>query len=179
MKWTQDSYKRALDFAARWHFAQSVPGSHFPYVTHLAKVAMETMAACDADSNLDGELAVTCALLHDTIEDTPVTKEQLEEQFGARVASGVQALTKEARLPKDSQMADCLRRIREQPKEIWVVKLADRITNLEPPPKKWPIEKVRKYLEEAREILAQLKGASALLEARFQEKLAAYERYSR
>lgn len=50
------------------------------------------------------------------------------------------------------------------PREISCVKLADRITNLEPPPPHWPIEKRVGYLEEAHVIADKLAGASALLE---------------
>jgi (p)ppGpp synthase/HD superfamily hydrolase len=138
--WDQDSYKRALDFAAKAHGAQQVPGSGFPYVVHLAKVAAEVMRACD-EERLDGSLSVTCALLHDTIEDAGVTRAQIEEAFGPRVAAGVDALTKRDALSKEERMRDSLDRIRAQGREVAMVKLADRITNLEPPPPHWTLEK--------------------------------------
>jgi hypothetical protein len=60
---------------------------------------------------------------------------------------------------------------------VWVVKLADRITNLEKPPDEWTPEKRRKYLDEARAILEQLRASSPLLEERFKQKLVEYEQY--
>lgn len=177
--WNQDTYKRALDFAAKAHGDQKVPGSGFPYVVHLSKVAMETLAACVVEPDVDADLAVTCALLHDCIEDAGVTYEQMEAHFGARVADGVRALTKDESLPKSARMEDSLSRIRQQPREIWMVKLADRITNLEPPPSHWTLEKRRAYLAEATQILERLRGASALLERRLAEKMAAYEAHCR
>jgi (p)ppGpp synthase/HD superfamily hydrolase len=171
---SQDLYKRVLDFATKAHGGQKIPGSDAPYVVHLVKVAMETIAATFADPTLDADLAIACALLHDSIEDAGVTAETIEQEFGANVARGVEALTKNASLPKEQAMSDSLERIRKQPREIWAVKLADRITNLEPPPHYWTAEKKQKYREEARLILERLRGASALLETRIAEKIAAY-----
>jgi guanosine-3',5'-bis(diphosphate) 3'-pyrophosphohydrolase len=172
---SQDLYKRALDFAARAHADQKEPGHGFPYVVHLAKVAMETIAACESDPTLDGDVAIPCALLHDTIEDAGVSEDAIRETFGDAVARGVSALTKDPSLPKESQMRDSLERIKKQPRDIWAVKLADRITNLEPPPARWNEAKRRKYQEEARQIREHLRGASELLERRIEEKIAAYD----
>jgi (p)ppGpp synthase/HD superfamily hydrolase len=176
---SQDLYKRALDFAAAAHGDQKVPGTEHPYVTHLAKVAMETIAACQADPKLDADLAIPCALLHDAIEDAGVSYDDIRQAFGSAVADGVRALTKDGSLPKEQQMADSLERIRLQPPEIWVVKLADRITNLERPPERWSREKRMKYREEARQIRDRLRGASTSLEQRIEEKIEAYAEYLR
>lgn len=102
---------------------------------------------------------------------------EIRRDFGARVADGVEALTKTGSGPKADQMRDSLRRIRAQPREVWLVKLADRITNLEPPPADWPLEKRCRYLEEAKEILAELGSASAALSGRFEQKLAEYRAF--
>src|SRR5688572_30488935 len=163
---SQELYKRALDFAAAAHGDQKVPGTNHPYVTHLAKVAMEIIAACEAEQELDADLAVPCALLHDSIEDAGVTRDQIRAAFGDRIADGVQALTKNASLPKEAQMQDSLDRIKREPRAVWAVKLADRITNLEPPPHYWNLEKKKRYQEEARQIRDQLGAASPFLAAR-------------
>ncbi|MDP2345843.1 MAG: HD domain-containing protein [Deltaproteobacteria bacterium] len=176
-RWSQDAYKRALDFAASAHGDQRVPGSGAPYVVHLTKVAMETMAAVVDDVSLDADLGIACALLHDSVEDAGVTPAQLEAEFGAAVAAGVVGLTKNDALPKEQRMADSLARLRLLPREVQLVKLADRITNLEPPPPKWSVEKRRGYREEARAILAALTGSSPLLEQRIAAKIEAYVAY--
>ncbi len=172
--WDQDVLKAALDFAARAHGTQQVPGSGFPYVVHVTKVATEVLAACTADPATDATLAVTVALLHDTIEDCSITREELERTFGARVAEGVVAVSKDDALPKADRMADSLRRIAQQPREVAMVKLADRITNLEPPPANWTREKRLAYLAEARVIHSSLAQASAHLAARLERKMEAY-----
>ena len=173
--WDADAYKRALDFAARAHSKQTVPGSGLPYVVHLTKVAAEVMRACAVEAGFDGTLAVTCALLHDSIEDAGVTKEQLAQTFGPRVAEGVDALTKRDAVPKAERMRDSLERICQQPKEIALVKLADRITNLEPAPSHWSQEKKLAYREEAKQILAALHGRSAWLDGRLEKKISEYQ----
>jgi guanosine-3',5'-bis(diphosphate) 3'-pyrophosphohydrolase len=175
MRWNQDLFKRTLDFAARAHGAQQVPGSKAPYVVHLVKVATELLTL--SQTAFDVDLAMTCALLHDTMEDAGVTFAEVEAAFGRPVAEGVSALTKNEALPKAERMADSLSRIRAQPKEIWLVKLADRITNLEPPPAHWPAPKRQAYFEEAAQILEGLRGASAELEARFEAKRIDYQSF--
>ena len=74
-------------------------------------------------------------------------------------------------------MADSLRRIRAQPREIWMVKLADRIANLAPPPATWSRDKSRAYREQAIAIVDSLGPASASLEARLRARIASYAAY--
>jgi (p)ppGpp synthase/HD superfamily hydrolase len=175
--WDPDLFKRALDFAARAHGEQKVPGNGFPYVVHLVKVAAEVLHACAGDPSLDADLALVCALGHDSLEDAGVTYEALAEEFGVAAANGVRALTKDESLPKPARMADSLRRIRQEPREVWLVKLADRVTNLEPPPPGWSLEKRRVYLTEAGEIHAALEEAHSALAARLMQKMREYEAY--
>jgi len=184
--WSQDAYIAAWRFAAEAHWSDShrqcVPGTDLPYLLHVGMVAMEVIAALAREAGVDGDLAVQCALLHDTLEDTATEYDELVAAFGPAVADGVRALTKDpaigADLPKPQrkarQMADSLERIRQQPKAVWMVKLADRITNLQPPPAHWSPEKVDAYRAEARTIHTALSGASPLLEARLAEKIAGY-----
>ena len=177
--WNRELYRRALDFAADAHGARKVPGTERPYVVHVAKVAMEVMAAWVADPSLDVDLALGCALLHDTIEDGGVEHSALSDAFGPAVANGVRALTGKVGLPRHRRTTESLKHIREQPRAVWVVRLADGLTNLERPPDHWTLEERQAQLVEAQETLAALRGASAPLEARFEQKLAEYELYCR
>jgi (p)ppGpp synthase/HD superfamily hydrolase len=168
-----DRYVVALRFAAERHLTQKEPGCELPYLVHVTSVAAEVIAALP-----DSDLAITCALLHDIVEDTPTTLAEVSERFGADVAAGVGALTKNAALPKSEQMSDSLRRIREQPHAIWCVKLADRITNLAAPPHYWTREKCAAYRDEAIAIADALGAANALLHDRLRAKIAAYAAYA-
>ncbi|MDX1653693.1 MAG: HD domain-containing protein [Candidatus Competibacteraceae bacterium] len=172
--WSQDLYQQGLAFAARAHTHQRLPGSRLPYILHVAQVAAEVAAILVVEPDLDGNLALGCALLHDVLEDTAVTRAELEACFGEAIAAGVVALSKDPNLPKQKAMADSLNRIRQQPREVWLVKLADRITNLQLPPKHWSADKVRGYRSEAQLILEQLGEASPLLAERLREKIAGY-----
>ena len=178
--WNQEKYIKVWNFACTVHNGQHVPGTDLPYINHVGLVAMEAMAAIALQSEKieSPDLLVSCALLHDTIEDTHVTYNELEKEFGLDVAGGVQALTKDkSLLTKAEQMADSLKRIKKQPKEIWMVKLADRITNLQPPPNYWDNVKIRKYRKEASTILEMLGEANTWLAERLKRKIDQYRQY--
>lgn len=139
---------------------------------------MEVLVAISLIPVNNPNLAIQCALLHDTIEDTKVTFEQISSEFGQNVADGVLALTKDKTLPsKFEQMQDSLSRIKAVPFEIWMVKLGDRITNLQPPPIYWNNDKIIKYRDEAKFIFESLKDAHLILSKRLEQKIINYQIY--
>ncbi|MDB4953490.1 MAG: hypothetical protein JWO36_1059 [Myxococcales bacterium] len=172
-----DLYTAALRFAATQHDDQKFPGTDLPYLVHVVTVASEVIAALQAAQLADPDLAVQCALLHDTIEDTGATAGDLAARFGRAVSDGVRALSKDPRVAKPEQMADSLTRIKLQPREIWIVKLADRTTNMAEPPAHWALEKRRAYREEAIVIADALGSSCAALDARLRARIAAYVKY--
>jgi (p)ppGpp synthase/HD superfamily hydrolase len=144
----------------------------------VAMVAMEVIGALQVEGGIDGDLAVQCALLHDVIEDAGKSYEDLEKAFGKKVADGVLALTKSNMIKsKPEKMADSLARVKEQPREIGMVKLADRIVNLQPPQSHWSAEKRTKYREEAIQIHEALKTPSSFLADRLLKKISEYQGY--
>jgi (p)ppGpp synthase/HD superfamily hydrolase len=178
--WSPDAWLEAWHFAARAHDGQLVPGSKLPYVVHVAAVAMEVGNAIARRSLIEQpvarpDLAIQIALLHDVVEDTKVGIDEVRAQFGDAVADGVAAVSKDPSVgDKPAQMRDSLARIRTQPPEVWMVKLADRITNLQPPPHYWTRDKIRGYRVEASEIHAQLGAGCVVLGPRLLDKIAAY-----
>jgi (p)ppGpp synthase/HD superfamily hydrolase len=175
--WSQESYTKAYRFAAQAHNGQLVPGTDLPYIMHISFVSMEVIACLERERNHDGDLAIQCALLHDVIEDAPITYQDVEREFGKRVAQGVLALTKNETIAKEHRMRDSLMRIKRQPDEVWIVKLADRICNLAPPPLYWDKVKIEWYRKEAIEILDALHEASEYLSKRLAMKIEEYKRY--
>lgn len=173
-----DAYLKALLFAADAHAGQLITGSRMPYLTHLTAVCMEATTAIREMEHGDLLLTMQCALLHDVLEDTPIIYEELEAAFSQEIARGVLALTKDESLPREAQMADSLQRILllEVP-EIRVVKMADRVINLQPPPASWNAEKCSHYRSEAQFILDQLSGVNHWIEARLAAKIEAYKVY--
>ncbi len=128
----QDNYQKAIRFAGVKHALQKTPGTEANYLAHLSCVAMELMTAYLHASDFDLVFAVQLALLHDTLEDTDTTLDELIEQFSLKIAEGVSALTKDNKLnTKQEQMLDSLSRIKCMSNEVGLVKLADRITNLQ------------------------------------------------
>jgi len=173
----QDAYLAAWRFAAEAHQGQIVPGTDLPYLLHIGAVAMEVLVAHALEPLPDPLLAAQCALLHDTVEDCGVAVAELERHFGPAVAAGVLALSKRKDLSKPEAMSDSLVRILAQPREVWAVKLADRITNLQPLPAHWNTIKRAAYQEEARIILAALGGGHPILAARLAQKIQGYEAF--
>ncbi|KAF0187521.1 MAG: hypothetical protein FD168_2523 [Desulfobulbaceae bacterium] len=163
MSHLQPSWLDAWRFAAEAHNAQKVPDADLPYLHHLGRVAFIVLEANQSEPIPEIDLAISCAILHDCIEDQNVAHSDLEERFGTAIADGVLALSKDTRIPKSEAMADSLERIRKQPLSVWCVKLADRISNLQKPPAHWSPEKCLAYRTEAQQILDALGSANQRL----------------
>lgn len=180
--WSIDELQDVWQLATKKHDGQKYGGAEqgqqIEYLNHIGSVAFEVMNACLAEKGMNVDLAVKCALLHDTIEDTDLTYDDIVSSYGTAVADGVLALTKNTKIEgKRAKMMDSLRRIKDQPKEIWAVKMADRITNLYAPPFYWDSEKKSDYLEEARVIYEELHAGSEYLAGRLLMKINAYSRF--
>lgn len=183
--WNPDLYTEAWMFATKKHEGQTYGGAlqneRIPYINHLASVATEVIWTLQhTTKTYNADLAVACALLHDTIEDTKTTVEEIETTFGPAVAAGVLALTKNEKLPnKIDQMIDSLNRILQQPEEIAIVKMADRVVNLYLPPFYWDNRKRETYQEEAMVIHEALHQADDVIAARLQERILRYAQFYR
>lgn len=175
----QTHYQEAIKFATYKHLVkkQKVKGTKLPYVVHLSNVAMELFEAARHTRKFDLDYAIRVALLHDTVEDTDTEPGEISELFGEDVAEGVIAMTKNEKLPKEMQIPDSLGRIRKLRKEVWAVKLADRITNLQPPPSGWNEMKIRKYQEDSKLILHALREGNVYLAKRLKEVISQYSKY--
>jgi len=90
--------ERALEVAKIAHGDQKRKYTDEPYVTHCVRVAFTVFAVGARDE------LISAALLHDVVEDTDVTLEELEELFGAEVASLVEQVTDVSR-PEDGNRA--------------------------------------------------------------------------
>ena len=180
--WSREKYFKALRFAAEAHKDQLMPGTDLPYVVHVSLVAMEILAALTVEPVERPNLAVQCALLHDCLEDTYIVYDEIVTQYGNYVADGVLALSKDGAIgiTEDEykrdllQLEDSLHRIKQQPREIWMVKLADRITNLQPPPGHWTAEMIERYKKGAEVIHKELGSASEYLGERLKGMIDRY-----
>jgi len=119
--------KRALDAAAVWHADQvrKYPGARVPYTSHVAGVV-----AILARHGLPEDVQAAGAL-HDVVEDTPATYEELRARFGERVAELVRFVSEEDRsLPWEARKQAYLDRFPGKPWEAQAITLADKIDNL-------------------------------------------------
>ena len=155
---------RAYVYAMKAH-GQQKRASGDPYFSHPLAVASILTGL-----KLDDETIAT-ALLHDTIEDTPATKEEIENLFGANIAALVDGLTKIERLnlaSKKTEQAENFRKLLiaiSSDVRVLLVKLADRLHNMRTLEHMKP-EKRRSIAQETMDIYAPLAGRMGIQEIR-------------
>jgi len=167
---------RAADAAARWHVNQRRKGAaQEPYVTHLFESMLVAEATAGADPNL-----VVAALLHDTIEDQGVTREEIAAQFNDDVAGLVVEVTDDKKLPKAERKRLQIEHAPNLTPRAKILKLADKISNLRSlatsPPADWPMQRRIDYVNWTTEVVQGLREASGLLEQKFDQAAADAER---
>lgn len=165
---------RASVFAAHKHRNQRRKDQEAsPYINHPLTLA----------SVLAGEAGITdgatlcAALLHDTIEDTATTAQELEIAFGPEIAGIVQEVTDDKRLTKVERKRLQVEHAATISDKAKRVKLADKISNLRDvaasPPPDWSLERRREYFDWAKSVIDRLRGVDATLEAIFDRAYAA------
>ncbi len=119
------------------------------------------------------EQITVAAILHDTVEDTETTGDELVRLFGAAVAGVVLEVTDDKSLPKAERKRLQVVRAPKSSREAKLVKLADKICNLRDvagsPPAHWPLERRQAYFEWAKDVIAGLRGTHEKLERLFDE----------
>ncbi len=176
---TQDLYQKAMKYAGDKHCNQKVPGTNSNYLLHISNVAMEVLVAYNHTPCFDLDFAIQVAILHDTIEDTTANYHEIKITFGAKIAEAVHALTKnENIISKKDRMIDSLSRIQLLSNEVGLVKLADRITNLQTPPDHWSHEKIYNYYNEAMLIATVLQDKNDYLNKRLIKKIRDYKQHT-
>ncbi|HVP39493.1 MAG TPA: bifunctional (p)ppGpp synthetase/guanosine-3',5'-bis(diphosphate) 3'-pyrophosphohydrolase [Candidatus Saccharimonadales bacterium] len=154
---SQDQVRRAFDFAAHAHHGQ-VRRSGAPFVSHTVETTR--ILADLLGSHLDTTIA-TSALLHDVVEDTPITSQELGREFGTEVARLVEGVTKIGHLHFDSPRAEQAENFRKMilsmasDLRVILIKLADRVHNMRTL-EFLPPEKVARIARETLEIYAPL-----------------------
>jgi guanosine-3',5'-bis(diphosphate) 3'-pyrophosphohydrolase len=159
---------KAAEFAAHKHKDQRRKDAKAsPYVNHPIALAR----ILRVHGGVQDPAVLAAALLHDTIEDTDTSYQELRGQFGARVADIVAEVTDTKWLQKD------IRKRLQISKAAWategakLVKLADKIANLRDiianPPADWSVARKREYFDWAKRVVDQLRGTNLALERRF------------
>jgi guanosine-3',5'-bis(diphosphate) 3'-pyrophosphohydrolase len=161
---------KAADFAAFKHRAQRRKDAEAsPYINHplaLARVLKLEAGVADVD-------VLVAAILHDTVEDTETTVEEVEREFGTTVAAIVAEVTDDKSLPPEERKRRQVEHAPHLSHRARLVKLADKICNLrdvlDAPPAHWPPERRRGYFEWAKRVIDGLRGAHPGLEHLFDD----------
>ena len=167
---------KALAFAAHKHRDQRRKDAEAsPYINHpiaLADVLVNEGGVEDAE-------VLCAALLHDTVEDTATTHEELVDAFGSRIARIVAEVTDDQSLRKEERKRLQVEHAATISAEAKLVKLADKICNLRDviarPPAKWDLARKREYFDWAKSVVDRLRGVHPRLEAAFDK---VYERWT-
>jgi GTP diphosphokinase / guanosine-3',5'-bis(diphosphate) 3'-diphosphatase len=157
----------AATFAAERHRDQRRKGKHAsPYINHPLALASLLAERGERDPTL-----LMAALLHDTVEDTATSFEDIERAFGAEVADIVREVTDDKTLPKAERKRLQIEHAAHLSRRAKLVKLADKICNLRDmvhsPPTDWSLERRREYFDWARAVVEPMRGVHPELEALF------------
>lgn len=158
----------ALRFASHKHRRQRRKDSEAtPYINHPIAVA-EVLARVGGVTDL---ATLQAAILHDTLEDTQTSPQELDEQFGREVRLLVQELTSDMSLPRPERKRLQIEHAPHLSAAAKQIKLADKICNLlditATQPADWSLQRKREYLDWAEKVVAGCRGCNAQLEQHF------------
>ena len=164
---------KAIAFAADKHRDQRRKDANAsPYINH--PIALANVLA--NEGGIDDEAVLVAAILHDTIEDTETTPEELTAVFGPQVTATVLDVTDDKSLDKHVRKQRQIEHAPHISKEAKLVKLADKICNLRDilasPPADWSPERKQGYFDWAAKVVAGVRGVHPELEAVFDGLLA-------
>ena len=159
-------FLRAAAFAAGKHRLQKrTDADASPYINHPIEVA----AILANDGEVTDPVTLVAAVLHDTLEDTKTTPEELATTFSPTIRDLVQELTDDKRLPKPERKA---RQVAGAPRlsaRAKLIRIADKMANVRDvthhPPAHWDLARRQGYLDWAEQVVAGCRGVNPRLEA--------------
>lgn len=163
----------AISFAAQKHQDQiRKDEAATPYIFHPMGVALSLWE----EGSVRNPTVLIAALLHDTLEDTDTTKEEIEALFGIQVSEIVSELTNPSGFSAEEAKAWQIEHAPTLSQEAKLVKLADRLYNIRDlriPPVGWSEDKIQKYYEWGQKLLDALRGTHSVLEQLLQDEITA------
>jgi len=166
-------FMKALRFAAQKHRDQRRKGgTRPPYINHPIDVAEILWRVGDV-RDIDTLIA---AVLHDTVEDTGTSPDEIRLEFGEAVRSMVMEVTDDKSLPKAERKRLQVVNASHKSPGAKQIKLADKISNVfeigNDPPDDWSLERRQEYLDWTEQVVQGLRGQNPALEARYDQVLA-------
>ena len=163
---------QAAAFAAEKHrLLRRKDAEASPYINHPIQVAYILVRA-----DVEDPVVLASALLHDTIEDTETTHDELEIVFGHEIANIVVECSDNKSLTKLERKQAQIDHAAHLSKRAKLVKIADKISNVSDidgaPPAGWSLERKREYYDWAKRVVDQMRGVHPKLEARFDAEYA-------
>ena len=137
--------QKAALFAAKAHEGMIRKGSRIPYIYHPMEVALIVAQMTD-----DPEV-IAAAYLHDVLEDTSVTPEELEQNFGSRVLSFVMAESEDKSRTWRERKASTIAHLKRAPREVKLLTLGDKLSNMRSTARDY-MEGIMDGLQELREL---------------------------
>ena len=142
-----------------------------PYINHPIQVAYILVQA-----DVEDPIVLAAALLHDTIEDTKTTHDEIEIVFGHEIANIVAECSDDKSLDKLDRKQAQVDKAAHVSTRAKLVKLADKIANVSDidgaPPAGWSLERKREYYDWAKRVVDRMRGVHPKLEARFDAEYA-------
>jgi len=162
----------ALRFAADKHRNQRrKDAGASPYINHPIAVA----AVLASEAGVTDEPTLIAALLHDTVEDTKTSLEELRKQFGAEVADLVGEVSDDKSLEKQVRKQLQVDHAAAASVKAKRIKIADKICNVrdvgQHPPAAWPLDRRSEYLDWADRVVAGCRGSESVLGELFDRAL--------
>lgn len=166
----QTSLLNVIHFASEKHRFQHRKDGMTPYINHPIEVAHLLVEYGETDVVL-----LSAALLHDTIEDTNATKEDIEKLFGPEVLAVVLEVTDDKHLSRPERKKQQVAHAAGLSRSGKLLKLADKICNVSDlmscPPEGWTDNRKIQYFKWSKQVVDQLRGTNAGLEKLFDDKM--------
>lgn len=158
---------KSVWFAAEKHRHQRRKDDSTPYINHPIQVAELLWQ----EGQVRDMVTIVGALLHDTLEDTATTAQEIRELFGDEVLALVQEVSDDKTLPKEQRKQLQIQHAPTVSARAKQIKLADKISNvcdlIDAPPQDWSLLRRRAYLEWSKQVVHGLRGINPLLESRY------------
>ena len=168
---------KAIHFSALKHRDQrrkDIPKS--PYINHPIQVAEMLWEI----GGVRDVATLAAAILHDTIEDTATSPEEIHAHFGQEILGLVLEVTDDKRLPKPERKRLQIEHALHISPPAKLIKLTDKICNLadvlHSPPSDWSFQRRQEYLLWTEQVVAGLRGVNPALEKQYDETLEAGKR---
>ena len=158
---------KAIMFAAEAHKNQKRKGnSGSPYINHL----IETAYLLTKIAKFEDDKLIQAAILHDIIEDTNVTPEILEAEFGKKVVSLVKSVTDDKSLSLEERRANQIAYLASASNDTKLIKLADHCSNIISIPPNWSGERIENYRKWSHEVASLCFAVSEDLALEYQKR---------